>query len=60
MFSSHVPALREEVESVINEEGLSKASLGKMRKVDSFLKESQRLYGIPAGTFIVITTSCTA
>ena len=35
--------LREEVESIIAEEGWSKASIGKMRKLDSFLKESMRL-----------------
>ena len=35
--------LRAEVESIIAEEGWSKASIGKMRKLDSFLKESMRL-----------------
>ena len=35
--------LREEVETIIAEEGWSKASIGKMRKLDSFLKESMRL-----------------
>ncbi|KAG6901631.1 hypothetical protein C0995_009799 [Termitomyces sp. Mi166 len=42
---SFVPALREEVESVIREEGLSKISFHKMVKLDSFIKESQRLGG---------------
>ena len=41
--------LREEVESIIAEEGWSKASIGKMRKLDSFLKESQRLNGVGCG-----------
>ncbi|KNZ80774.1 Ent-kaurene oxidase [Termitomyces sp. J132] len=40
---SLVPALREEVETVILEEGYSKLSLHKMVKLDSFIKESQRL-----------------
>ncbi|KAG6887831.1 hypothetical protein C0995_012331 [Termitomyces sp. Mi166 len=40
---SFVPALREEVETVIQEEGYSKMSLHKMVKLDSFIKESQRL-----------------
>ncbi|KAG5350288.1 hypothetical protein C0989_011728 [Termitomyces sp. Mn162] len=40
-----VPALREEVERVIREEGLSKISFHKMVKLDSFIKESQRLGG---------------
>ncbi|KAI9571035.1 cytochrome P450 [Boletus coccyginus] len=44
----YIQSLREEVESVVEKEGWSKASLGKMRKIDSFLKESQRLVGIGA------------
>ncbi|KAG5720345.1 Ent-kaurene oxidase, partial [Termitomyces sp. T112] len=40
-----VPGLREEVERVIREEGLSKISFHKMVKLDSFIKESQRLGG---------------
>lgn len=39
----YLQPLREEVESVVAEDGWSKASLGKMRKLDSFLKESMRL-----------------
>ncbi|KAF8906748.1 cytochrome P450 [Gymnopilus junonius] len=35
--------MREEVEAVIEVEGLNKLSMTKMRKVDSFIKESQRL-----------------
>lgn len=42
---SYVAALREEVEGVIREEGLTKVSLQKMRKLDSFIKESQRFGG---------------
>ncbi|KAF7297715.1 hypothetical protein MKEN_01394900 [Mycena kentingensis (nom. inval.)] len=38
-----VPALREEVESVIQSDGWTKAAIGKMHKLDSFLRESQRL-----------------
>ncbi|KAG6829008.1 hypothetical protein H0H92_005985 [Tricholoma furcatifolium] len=45
---SFVPALREEVEAVIAQDGYSKLSLHKMVKVDSFVKESQRLGGIGA------------
>lgn len=44
-YPYHVSALREEVEAVIKEEGLTKMSLHKMRKLDSFIKESQRLGG---------------
>lgn len=35
--------MREEVEAVIAVGGWTKAGMQKMRKVDSFLKESQRL-----------------
>ena len=38
--------LREEVETLVAAEGWSKATMGKMWKVDSFLKESQRYNGI--------------
>ncbi|KAF7297713.1 hypothetical protein MKEN_01394600 [Mycena kentingensis (nom. inval.)] len=38
-----VPTLREEVESVIQRNGWTKAAIGKMYKLDSFLRESQRL-----------------
>ncbi|KAG6894065.1 hypothetical protein C0992_007602, partial [Termitomyces sp. T32_za158] len=40
---SLVPILREEVETVISDDGYSKLSLHKMVKLDSFMKESQRL-----------------
>ena len=42
----YVPAMREEVERVTKEDGWSKASMTKMRKLDSFLKETQRYNGI--------------
>ncbi|KAE9390439.1 cytochrome P450 [Gymnopus androsaceus JB14] len=38
--------LREEVESAVNELGWTKAAMGKMRKLDSFVKETQRLSGL--------------
>ncbi|KDR68413.1 hypothetical protein GALMADRAFT_78764 [Galerina marginata CBS 339.88] len=38
-----VGPMREEVEAIVEAEGWTKASMGKMRKVDSFVKESQRL-----------------
>lgn len=43
--------LREEVESVLKEEGgVSKAAIVKMRRVDSFLKECQRINALDSGT----------
>ncbi|KAG6919311.1 hypothetical protein DXG01_007444 [Tephrocybe rancida] len=44
-YPSFVPELREEVETAISEDGYSKISLHKMVKLDSFIKESQRLGG---------------
>ncbi|KAJ7588115.1 cytochrome P450, partial [Mycena floridula] len=40
--------LREEVETVVENEGWSKASMSKMLKLDSFVKESQRVFGTGA------------
>lgn len=38
----YIEPIREEIESIIAEEGWSKSSVMKMRKLESFLKESQR------------------
>ncbi|KAF7353078.1 Cytochrome P450 [Mycena venus] len=45
-YPHHVEPLREEVESVVQKEGWTRASLNKMYKIDSFLSESQRHWGI--------------
>ncbi|KAI0050551.1 cytochrome P450 [Auriscalpium vulgare] len=42
----YIQPLRDEVETVLAAEGWTKAALGKMRKVDSFIRESQRLNGL--------------
>ncbi|TBU58191.1 cytochrome P450 [Dichomitus squalens] len=42
----YIQPLREEVESITAVEGWTKAAMGKMWKLDSFLKESQRYNGI--------------
>ncbi|KAH8828884.1 cytochrome P450 [Flagelloscypha sp. PMI_526] len=44
----YINPLREEVEAVTNEHGWSKASLHKMKKLDSLVKESSRMWGIAA------------
>ena len=44
----YMQPLREEVESIANEQGWTKASIFNMRKLDSFLREAQRLGGFPA------------
>lgn len=46
-----IQPLREEVDAVIASEGWTKTAMQKMRKVDSFLKESQRVDGLGARTF---------
>jgi cytochrome P450 len=46
--TSYVEPLREEISKIIQEEGWNKISLEKMRKLDSFIKESQRVYGSAA------------
>ncbi|KAJ7873317.1 cytochrome P450 [Mycena olivaceomarginata] len=45
-YPGHVEQLREEVESVVQKEGWTRASLNRMYKIDSFLSESQRYWGI--------------
>ncbi|KAI6028873.1 cytochrome P450 [Pisolithus orientalis] len=42
----YAQALREEVEAVVSNYGWTKEALSKMRKVDSFLKETQRFEGL--------------
>jgi hypothetical protein len=42
----YIGPLREEVDAVIREEGWTKAGVDKMYKIDSFLKETQRVDGI--------------
>ena len=38
--------MRQEVERVVEAEGWSKLSLAKMRRVDSFIRETQRVQAI--------------
>jgi hypothetical protein len=44
----HAAILREEVDAIIKEDGWTKAAIDQMIKVDSFLRESQRLNGLAA------------
>ncbi|KIL61860.1 hypothetical protein M378DRAFT_13203 [Amanita muscaria Koide BX008] len=43
----YVQPMRNEIEEVIRQEGWSKISVGKMKKVDSFIKETLRLADFP-------------
>ena len=49
-YPEYVEPLREEIETVIQEQGWSKASVSEMRKLDSFVKETMRLSQIAACT----------
>ena len=42
----NIEPLRQEVDAVIREEGWTKAGIDKMYKIDSFLRETQRLDGL--------------
>ncbi|KAH8828952.1 cytochrome P450 [Flagelloscypha sp. PMI_526] len=44
----YIGPLREEIEKITNEHGWSKASLQKMKKLDSLMKESTRMWGVLA------------
>ncbi|KAI0060666.1 cytochrome P450 [Artomyces pyxidatus] len=51
----YVQPLRDEVEAVVGAIGWTKAAMGKMRKLDSFLRECQRVHGINTITLKRIT-----
>ena len=42
--------LREEIEPIIQEYGWTKSAMARMWKLDSFMKESQRMNGLNAGS----------
>ena len=42
----YIEPLRQEVEVVVAEEGWTKNGIDKMNKIDSFIRESQRLDGL--------------
>jgi len=48
-YSSYIGPLREEISTIVKAEGWNKTSIEKMRKLDSFFKESHRVHGSPAG-----------
>jgi Cytochrome P450 len=51
--------IREEVEAVISQHGWTKAAISGMRKLDSFMKEAQRMQGIGASKLLQsILTMC--
>ncbi|KAJ7792859.1 cytochrome P450 [Mycena olivaceomarginata] len=44
-YSSHIEPLCAEAEHVVRQEGWTKAAINNMHRIDSFLRESQRLNG---------------
>jgi hypothetical protein len=46
----YIEPLRQEVESVVAEEGWTKVGMDKMHKIDSFLRETQRVDGLTVRT----------
>ena len=56
-----VPILRQEIEEVVREQGWTKDAMGKLWKLDSFMRESQRCNGMSEGMGIVtISTTLTS
>jgi hypothetical protein len=45
-YPEYILPLREEAERAVGEEGWTKAALASMYKIDSFIRESQRLGGM--------------
>jgi hypothetical protein len=57
----YIEPLRGEVDAVIAEEGWTKAGIDKMHKIDSFLRETQRVDGLALcalNSFNIPTTKC--
>ncbi len=46
----YIEPLRQEVDAVVSEEGWTKDGIDKMHKIDSFIRETQRLDGITLGS----------
>ncbi|KAJ6452369.1 cytochrome P450 [Mycena vulgaris] len=49
---SHILPMREEAEQAVDELGWTKAALNRMYKIDSFLRESQRVHNIGPATML--------
>ena len=58
MLAAHpecVAPLREEAESIIKEDGWTRTALQKLRKVDSFMRENQRINGITSRKYLLMS-----
>jgi hypothetical protein len=54
----YVQPLRQEIKTVIEEEGWSKAAVSKMTKLDSFIKETMRVAPIGACMYTLVHHYC--
>lgn len=57
----YIEPLRREVEAVVTEEGWTRAGMDKMYKIDSFVRETQRMDGpiiCPSNPFYLSRHSC--
>ena len=52
----YLESLREEVDAVIEKEGWTKAGIDKMHKIDSFLRETQRVDGLSTRSLDLFST----
>ncbi|KAI0059974.1 cytochrome P450 [Artomyces pyxidatus] len=50
----YLQPLRDEVEAIVAVDGWTKAAISKMRRIDSFVRESQRLHGVNIGTSLYL------
>ena len=50
----YMQPMRDEVESAVSEEGWTRNAISKMYKIDSFLKETQRINGIGSCAQVIL------
>jgi len=53
----NIKPLHQEVDAMIREEGWTKAGVDKMHKIDSFLRETQRVDGLNLSSFYSLSRS---
>lgn len=54
MHPEYIAPLREEIAELVRSDGWTKAAMQKMTKLDSFLKESQRVFGLGARQYRIL------
>lgn len=51
-----IPSLREEIQEVVRDQGWTKDAVGKLLKLDSFMRESQRFNGTSASKKLFLSS----